>query len=118
MSWLTWPWRMGAFWSWYIGALVWSSLTVLRDNLTPGQDSTPGIARVETHCRTDAELTLLGVLITLSPGTLTLGTETRDDVLVLYVHGMYVKGPAELRAEVYDLERRMLRAIRRTGSAA
>lgn len=115
-TWLSWPWRQVRFWGWYAGAVVVANVAVLRDNLTPGQDSNPGIARVPTRCRTDAEITLLGALITLTPGTLTLGTEIVDDVRVLYVHAMYSDGPNGVRAEVDDMERRMLHAIRRSGA--
>lgn len=114
MSWLTWPGRLGAFGLWYAGEVVRSNLVVLRDNLTPGQGSTPGVVRHPTRCRTDAELTLLGALITLTPGTLTMGTRTTaDGVRELYVHGMYAPDAEALRAELRDMEERMLRAVRR-----
>ncbi|WP_066906739.1 Na+/H+ antiporter subunit E [Millisia brevis] len=115
MTWVTWPMRLAAFGFWYIGAVVVANVAILHDNLTPGQDSIPGIARVPTRCRTDAEVTLLAALITLTPGTLTLGVRTVGETRVLYVHGMYSDGPDGLRGEVDDMEGRMLRAIRRTG---
>lgn len=116
MSWLTWPLRIGAFVLWFIKEVIVCNLSVLRDNLTPGQDSAPGIARLETQCSTDFELTLLGALITLTPGTLTLGTRTIPDaVRVLYVHGMYNDGPDSLREDLRDMESRMLFAVRREG---
>lgn len=118
MSWLTWPVRLGVFFLWFIKEVIVCNLTVLRDNLTPGQDSAPGIARVETRCRTDFELTLLGALITLTPGTLTLGTRTMPDgIRLLYVHGMYNDGPDSLRDDLEDMESRMLVAVRREGGA-
>ncbi len=121
MTWWNWPWRLARFWSWFAKEIIVSNATVLRDNLTPGQDSTPGIARFDTRCRTDHELTLLASLITLTPGTLTLGTtitgDGRDQPIarVLFVHGMYHDGPDELRADLTDMETRMLTAIRPRG---
>lgn len=119
MSWITWPLRILFFTAWFARAVVVSNVTVLRDNLTPGQSSHPGIARVQTNCRTDAELTLLAALVTLTPGTLTLGTvSTRDPQRrVLFVHGMYAADADELRADVARIESRMLRAMRRTGGS-
>lgn len=120
MSWFTWPWRLLAFAGWYAREVVRTNIIVLRDNLTPGQDSTPGIALLETRCRTDHEITLLAALITLTPGTLTLGTHTtgEDDTRVLYVHGMYATDADALRAELRTLETRMLQAVRREGVAS
>lgn len=115
---LTWPWRMLAFLTWYAKELFTASLVVLRDNLTPGQQSTPGIARVTTRCRTDGELTLLAALVTITPGTLTLGAETGEDAGVLYVHGMYAADADALREAIADLEARMLHACRREGGPA
>jgi len=116
MTWISWPLRLAAFALWFARAVVTSSVTVLRDNLTPGQDSTTGIACFPTGCRTDHELTLLAALVTLTPGTLTLGTETTaDGTRVLYVHGLYAADADALRAEVRDMETRMLRATRPGG---
>lgn len=114
MSWITWPFRLAVFFLWFIKEVLVSNVRVLRDNLTPGQDSAPGIARLETRCSTDFELTLLGALITLTPGTLTLGTRTMpDERRILYVHGMYNDGPDDLREDLRDMESRMLIAVRR-----
>lgn len=114
MSWLTWPVRIATFVVWFVKEVLVCNVRVLRDNLTPGQDSAPGIARLETRCRTDFEITLFGAMITLTPGTLTLGTRTMpDDVRVLYVHGMYNDGPDDLREDLQDMESRMLVAVRR-----
>lgn len=120
MSWLTWPIRLMAFAVWFAKEVIVCNVQVLRDNLTPGQDSTPGIARCETRCRSDFEVTLLAAIITLTPGTLTMGTQTMSDstTRVLYVHSMYSDGPPGLRAEIADMETHMLQAIRREGVKA
>ncbi|GMA32995.1 Na+/H+ antiporter subunit E [Litorihabitans aurantiacus] len=116
MSWISWPLRMVAFLAWFAWQVVVSNVAVLRDNLTPGQASTPGVARVVTRCRTDAELTGLAGLVTLTPGTLTLGTgpsTAEHPERVLYVHGMYHPDAASLAHEVATIEARFLRAWRR-----
>ena len=112
---VSWPWRWLVFWCWYAWALVTSS------------KARSGIARVRSNCRTDAEVTLLSALITLTPGTLTLGTRRAGAVgdedgdpdarRLLYVHGLYADDADALRAEIHDMEARMLHAMRKTGVA-
>lgn len=125
MSYVTWLPRIVGFALWYTKELVVSNVAVIRDNLTPGQASTPGIVELATHCRTEFEITLLGALITLTPGTLTIGafTTPKDDQgnsagpeRTMFVHGMYASGPDELRSQLWNMERHMLRAVRREGA--
>lgn len=128
MSWLTWPFRALGFLIWYAGQIISSSTAVLRDNLTPGQNSTPGVARVRTRCRSDLEVTLLAALITLTPGALTLGMHDApvaaqrrrdaEDIRTLYVHSLYSGNADSVRVEVRGLETRLLRAVRRTGGTS
>lgn len=144
MSWLTWPFRLIGFTLWFAKELTVTSMVVLKDNLTPGQDSRPGIAAFDTRCRNDYEVTLLAALITLTPGTLTLGLNSDSRVTesssrrgstgsqaqstadrgatrmkagprTLYVHGMYSDNADAMREELRDMETRMLRAVRRKG---
>lgn len=119
MSWLTWPFRLFVFSLWYAKALVESNRAVLKDNLTPGIDARSGIARVSTRCITDTEITVLSALITLTPGTLTIGTRIDDDgTRILYVHSLYNDDADEVRADTADMESRMLHALRRKGDRA
>ena len=118
MTWLTWPVRIVVFLFWYTWLVVRTHAVVLRDALTPGQGSTPGIARYDSRCRTDAEITLLSTCITLTPDTLTIGHDNSDDPDVahrIYVHGMYSPDADHLRTELRTLEGRLLTAMRRTG---
>lgn len=113
-DWLTWPFRIIGFTFWYIWALITSNYSVLKDNLTPGQDSTPGIGLFHSRSETEFEFTLIAVLITLTPGTLSLGTVTRAEGAQrqLYVHSLYSEDADALREELKDMEDRMLRAVR------
>ena len=118
MTTLTWPLRLCWFVLWFVKAVVVSNVTVLRDNLTSGQDGSPGIAAFPTRCQTDTELTLLAALITLTPGTLTLGTapdEGPETTRTLYVHGIYHEDADALRADLAHMETRLLHALRREG---
>jgi multicomponent Na+:H+ antiporter subunit E len=95
--------------------LVWqlmkSNLRVAWDVLTPRAYRKPGIVGIPLEARTDAEITLLANLITLTPGTLSL--DVSDDRGTLYVHAMFVDDPEALRREIKDgFERRVLELLR------
>lgn len=109
---LSWPWRWLVFWCWYAWALVTSSKAVLKDLVTPGDQARSGIARIRSNCRTDTEVTLLSALITLTPGTLTLGqlgggTGFRE----ILVHSMYHEDDESALADLHDMDQRMTRSI-------
>lgn len=117
MKWLTWPLRLIGFLLWYAWELVLSNAAVTRDVLTPGQGSSPIVVRYRTRCRSEFETVLLSVLITLTPGTLTLGAHHPGggEGWEIVVHGMYFPDPDDLTASLHDMENHMLRAIRREG---
>ena len=111
-----WPFRLVRFALWYAAALVGSYTVLIRDTLGPGHLSTPGFVELTTACRRDGEVTLLGILISLTPGTLTLGATHRDDgTRVLWVHSMYDATADEARVALRDMEHRMLHAVRLRG---
>jgi multicomponent Na+:H+ antiporter subunit E len=57
------------------------------------------------------EITFLANLITLTPGTLSL--DVSDDRSVLYVHGMFVEDPQQMREQIKNgFERRVLELLR------
>jgi multicomponent Na+:H+ antiporter subunit E len=65
-----------------------SSLRVAWEVITPGWTMKPGIIRVPLDVKTDAEITMLANLISLTPGTLSL--DVSEDRSELYVHAMYL----------------------------
>lgn len=115
MTWLTWLPRLLWLGLWFAKVLMVSNLTVIGDNVTPGQSSRPGIVQLPTRCRTEFEVTLLSVMISLTPGTLTLAHRIMDGTRVIFVHGMYSDGPDHQRASLRDMERHMLASLRREG---
>jgi multicomponent Na+:H+ antiporter subunit E len=68
--------------------LIKSNLRVAWSVLTPFDRMSPGIVAIPLDIESDAEITLLANMITLTPGTLSL--DVSDDRRVLYVHGMHV----------------------------
>lgn len=113
LTWLPrWMWLI----IWFIGQIISSSWAVLKDLATPGLDAEPGIARVRTDCRTDAEVTMLSALITITPGTLTLGTHSDDDGnRWIYVHSLYDGDPEAVAEGSLDMQNHILAAMRREG---
>ncbi len=119
MTWLTWPARLVAFACWFLGEVVRSNARVIADIVTGGKRVRPLIARYDTRARSEFELALFSVLVSLTPGTLVLATDhdATDEPYSLYVHTLYDDAD-ELRASLADLDRRMRRAVRRKGAGS
>lgn len=88
--------------------LVHSSLRVAYGVLVPGSRS-PAIVCVPLDVRSDAEITLLANLITLTPGTIALGVAR--DRRHLLVHAMFAASDDELRRKIKDGYERRVRAL-------
>lgn len=106
------PVRLLVFVSWFTWEVLSSSGKVLKDIATPGSDATARVVRMPLRSSTDAEVTLIAALITLTPGTLTLGVVPRDDGgRCLLVHSMYHRDRESALADLADMENRMLHAL-------
>jgi multicomponent Na+:H+ antiporter subunit E len=127
VKWLTWPLRLLGFLFWYAWELVLSNVAVTHDVLTPGQSSSPIVVRYRTRCRSEFETVLLSVLISLTPGTLTLATvarpragtdggDARAEEYDIFVHAMYSDGPQDARSSLQEMETHMLNGIRPGGA--
>ncbi|HXG52923.1 MAG TPA: Na+/H+ antiporter subunit E [candidate division Zixibacteria bacterium] len=91
--------------------LILANLRVAYDVLTPRYFMRPGVVAVPLDARTDAEITLLANLITLTPGTLSL--DVSSDRRVLYVHVMYIDDDIDaVRRKIKDgFEKRVLEVL-------
>lgn len=95
----------------FVWELLLSNLRVAYDVITPRHYMQPGIIAVPLDARTDAEITLLANLLTLTPGTLSL--DVSADRRFLYVHVMYIKDVDVARRSIKDgFERRVLEVLR------
>lgn len=104
------PWRLLGFVAFYSWELVASSASVAWEVVTPVHRSRSGVIAVPIASRTPFEITWLANLISLTPGTLTVDVDL--DHHLLFVHGLHVRDPDSFRAEIADLERRLLRVLR------
>ncbi len=78
--------------------LVVANLRVARDVVRPLRYLRPGIVAIPLDLDTDAQITLLSTLVTLTPGTLTL--DVSSDRKVIYVHAMSAREVAQVRASI------------------
>ena len=80
--------------------LSFANIQVIRDVLHPKMESKikPGIFAMPTDLKTDWEITLLSLLITLTPGTIVM--DISDDNKVLYIHAMNIPDADEAVSEI------------------
>jgi multicomponent Na+:H+ antiporter subunit E len=70
----------------FIRELISSSFLVIKQVIRPKINVTPGIFTLETDLEGNLEVTLLSLLLTLTPGSVVM--EVSDDAKVLYIHAM------------------------------
>ncbi|RJX40251.1 Na+/H+ antiporter subunit E [Paenibacillus pinisoli] len=70
----------------FIHELNTSAVAVMKHVLRPKIDVRPGIFKVETDLEGDLEITLLSLLICLTPGSVVM--EVSPDSKALYIHGL------------------------------
>lgn len=70
----------------FLQELLISGIEVAKQILQPRINLTPGIFTLETDLETDVEVTLLAMLITLTPGSVVI--EISPDNKTLYIHGL------------------------------
>ncbi|MEL7089262.1 MAG: Na+/H+ antiporter subunit E, partial [Planctomycetota bacterium] len=81
------------------------------DVITPAANRSPAVIGIPLDATTDAEITLLANLITLTPGTLSL--DLSEDRRTLYVHAMFADDPEAFCREIKEgFERRVLELLR------
>lgn len=88
-----------------------SSLFLARDVLTLTEYARPKVISVPLRAKTDAEITLLANLISLTPGTVSV--DVSEDRTTLFVHSLYTYDEQEVVSSIQDrLEARILRLTR------
>jgi multicomponent Na+:H+ antiporter subunit E len=105
--------RVLRFVLWFGWQFLRSNAAVAWEILTPGQQLEPAVVELELRCRTPLEIALMAGLVTLTPGTLALST--REDPPRMAVHGMHAGDVDAFRAQLRELEDRMLAALRPVG---
>jgi multicomponent Na+:H+ antiporter subunit E len=95
----------------FLKELVLSSVRVAIDVIRPQLTMRPAVISVPLDVTSDAEITLLANLISLTPGTLSV--DVSDDRSCLYVHAMYGDDAEALRLGIKsDFEHRIREVFR------
>ena len=80
--------------------LLKANVEVLRIVLRPKMDLKPGIFKYDTELKEEWEVTLLSLLITLTPGTLVM--DISDDNESLYIHAIDISDAEDAVAAIRD----------------
>ena len=75
----------------FISELTQSSVLVLKQILSPRLKIQPGIFKYETVLRSDVEITMISLLLTLTPGSVVMEVMAVPEGNHLYVHAMDVE---------------------------
>ncbi|SIT72055.1 multisubunit sodium/proton antiporter, MrpE subunit [Ectothiorhodosinus mongolicus] len=98
----------------FVGFFIWelilSNVKVAYDVLTPTHYMHPGVIAFPLEAKTDAEITIVANLISLTPGTLSL--DVSSDRSVLYIHCMYLEDEEEVMRSLRYMEFRALEVLR------
>ncbi len=91
---------------WFIGQVALASLQVARLVLAQQVAVEPAIVAVRLRSRNANMVTLIGGLLTLTPGTLALDYRAADDTL--FIHVLDARQPMDVENMVRNLESRLL----------
>lgn len=98
------------FTGWYLVRFLKANYTVAKEVVTPGNGLAPAFVEISLRASTRFEIASYISLVTLSPGSLVI--KLSEDRTRIVAHGMHAGEPAAFRAELLELERRMLAAWR------
>jgi multicomponent Na+:H+ antiporter subunit E len=110
-------WNSLRYLAWLIGQVISGSLMVARRAITPGRFAEPSVVAFPLRCSTDLEVTWMASSITITPGTLVVGTAhgTETEPATVFVHSVFDQDPASVHDGLEDMEDRLLRMTRGSG---
>lgn len=91
---------------WFALEIVRASIGVARLVVARQVRTSPAIVRVTLEDRRESVATLIGLLLTLTPGTMAL--EYEPDTGVLYIHALDADSVDQVEHGVREIERRLL----------
>lgn len=95
----------------FIRELTQSSVLVLKQILSPKLNIKPGIFRYETVLESDVEITMISLLLTLTPGSVVM--EVAPEGNILYVHAMDVEdGRGSILSQLKNFEKAIMEVTR------
>ncbi|MCS6711946.1 Na+/H+ antiporter subunit E [Brachybacterium sp. EF45031] len=108
-----------SFLTWLFGEIVSGSVGIAKVAIGGRGDTHPAILELPLRCRTDFEIIAFASSITITPGTLVVGTAhgTATSPPTLFVHVLQAGSREEAIADLRVMEDRLLRATRGRGGA-
>ena len=95
----------------FISELTQSSVVVLKQILSPKLKIKPGIFKYDTVLKSDVEVTMLSLLLTLTPGSVVM--EVSPEGSTLYIHAMDVEqSRAGLIKQLKNFEKAIMEVTR------
>lgn len=95
----------------FIRELIMSSMSVITQILSPTLKIRPGIFRYDTILESDVEVTMLSLLLTLTPGSVVM--EVTEDGQGLYIHAMDLDTSKEaLISQLKNFEKAIMEVTR------
>lgn len=94
--------------------IVKGSIDVAKGAYSRGTKSSPAIVEFPLRCTTDAEIIAMASSITITPGTLVVGTAHGTEVEhpSLFVHALFAESREQVIADLTDMEDRLLTVMR------
>lgn len=102
-----------SFVPWFVWQVFHASFDVAKIVLTPGYPIEPAVVGVPVRTRDKRLITLIGCLLTLTPGTLALDYRGRSGEI--YVHVLDTRSVESVAAAVGEIERRIMRWVQPDG---
>lgn len=90
--------KLAAIFSW---ELIVANIDIAKMVLNPKMEMKPGIVKVPTTLKTEGELTLLAMIISLTPGTLIM--DFSPDNRFFYIHSVHMEDKEDVIAKIRDV---------------
>lgn len=105
---------MFAYLAWLVGQVIAGSVMVARRTMGTGRFAEPSIVAFPLRCETDLEVTWMASSITITPGTLVVGTAHGSDhePVTVFVHSVFDQDRQSVEEGLRNMEDRLLRMTR------
>jgi len=113
-------WYLLTYVAWILLEIIKGSVGVAKGVYSSRTRSSPAIVEYPLRAETDVEIVAMASSITITPGTLVVGTAsgTATDGPSLFVHALFAESREQVVADLTEMEDRLLRATRGRGGAA
>jgi len=109
------PVRLLGYVLWIGKEIVAGTRDVVVGLVAPRGYSSPMIVQLPLRCTTDLEITMFASSITITPGTLVAAvaaSDGADEPPTLFVHALFADTKEAAMDDLYDMETRLLTALR------